>query len=235
MTFYRNLILAALVLAFGVVSLGAYVRLSDAGLGCPDWPGCYGKLTPHHAAGAIDAELAEHPGGPVSHAKAWKEMVHRYFAGTLGLLVLGIAVLGWRRRTTGGGPGLPMLLLGLVVFQAMLGMWTVTQLLKPLVVSAHLLGGMSTLALLLWLWLRERGRPSGAYPARRRFGNRLPPISLSPRVVFPHTSGGGRSALGRLPHGVFWEYNIPQPYNVADYLVFVTRLKFQKENRPRPA
>ena len=76
---------------------------------------------------------------------------------------------------------------------------------------------------------------SGAYPARRRFGNRLPPISLSPRVVFPHTSGGGRSALGRLPHGVFWEYNIPQPYHVADHLVFDTRLKFQKENRPRPA
>jgi cytochrome c oxidase assembly protein subunit 15 len=166
MTFYRNLILAALVLAFGVVSLGAYVRLSDAGLGCPDWPGCYGKLTPHHAAGDIDAALAEHPGGPVSHAKAWKEMVHRYFAGTLGLLVLGIAVLSWRRRAAGGGPGLPMLLLGLVVFQALLGMWTVTQLLKPLVVSAHLLGGMSTLALLLWLWLRERSRPSGAYPAR---------------------------------------------------------------------
>src|SRR5512139_3004734 len=161
MTFYRNLILAALVLAFGVVCLGAYVRLSDAGLGCPDWPGCYGKLTPHHATADIDAELAEHPGGPVSHAKAWKEMVHRYFAGTLGLLVLGIAVLGRRRRAA----GLPMLLLGLIVFQALLGMWTVTQLLKPLIVSAHLLGGMTTLSLLLWLWLRERGKFDHAYYA----------------------------------------------------------------------
>ncbi|MDP1643902.1 MAG: COX15/CtaA family protein [Thiobacillus sp.] len=167
MTLYRNLILVALILTFGVVSLGAYVRLSDAGLGCPDWPGCYGKLTPHHAADAINAELAERPEGPVSHAKAWKEMVHRYAAGTLGLLVLGIAVLGWRgRRETGGGPGLPVLLLGLIVFQALLGMWTVTQLLKPLVVSAHLLGGMATLSLLLWLWLRERGRASRAYFAR---------------------------------------------------------------------
>jgi cytochrome c oxidase assembly protein subunit 15 len=164
---YRNLILAALVLTLGVVSLGAYVRLSDAGLGCPDWPGCYGALTPHHAADAINAELAERPDGPVSHAKAWKEMVHRYAAGTLGLLVLGIALLGWHgRRERGGGPGLPLLLLGLIVFQALLGMWTVTQLLKPLVVSAHLLGGMATLSLLLWLWLRERGQAGYVYFAR---------------------------------------------------------------------
>lgn len=167
MTLYRNLILVALILTLGVVSLGAYVRLSDAGLGCPDWPGCYGSLTPHHAADAINAELAERPHGSVSHAKAWKEMVHRYAAGTLGLLVLGLAVLGWRgRRETSGGAGLPLLLLGLIVFQALLGMWTVTQLLKPLVVSAHLLGGMATLSLLLWLWLRERGQASHAYFAR---------------------------------------------------------------------
>jgi cytochrome c oxidase assembly protein subunit 15 len=167
MTFYRNLVLAAFILALGVVSLGAYVRLSDAGLGCPDWPGCYGKLTPHHAAEDINAALAEHPAGPVSHAKAWKEMAHRYFAGTLGLLVLGIAVLGWQRRRAGGdGHRLPLLLLGLIVFQALLGMWTVTQLLKPMVVTAHLLGGMATLSLLLWLWLRERRQFSHAYNAR---------------------------------------------------------------------
>lgn len=165
--FYRNLILATLVLALGVVSLGAYVRLSDAGLGCPDWPGCYGKVTPHHAADAINAELAERPDGPVSHAKAWKEMLHRYFAGTLGLLVLGIALLAWRGQgASGAGSRLPTLLLGLVVFQALLGMWTVTQLLKPLVVTAHLLGGMATLSLLLWLWLRERGRIGHVYHAR---------------------------------------------------------------------
>lgn len=167
MTLYRNLILAALILAFGVVSLGAYVRLSDAGLGCPDWPGCYGQMTPHHAADAINAELAVRPDGQVSHAKAWKEMAHRYFAGTLGLLVLAIAMLGWRgRRETGVGHGLPLLLLGLIVFQALLGMWTVTQLLKPLIVSAHLLGGMATISLLLWLWLREYGQFSIAYYAR---------------------------------------------------------------------
>lgn len=167
MKLYRNLILAALILTFGVVSLGAYVRLSDAGLGCPDWPGCYGKITPLHAAEHINAELAERPEGPVSHAKAWKEMVHRYFAGTLGVLVLAIAALAWRwRREAAGGPGLPTILLGLIVYQALLGMWTVTLLLKPLVVTGHLLGGMATLSLLLWLWLRERGQASHAYFAR---------------------------------------------------------------------
>ncbi len=167
MTSYRTLILVALILTLGVVSLGAYVRLSDAGLGCPDWPGCYGKITPLHAAEHIDAELVERPDGPVSHAKAWKEMVHRYFAGALGLMVLAIGVMGWRRRNDGaGGVGLPLLLLALIIFQALLGMWTVTKLLKPLVVTAHLLGGMATLALLVWLWLREKGRSTQAYYAR---------------------------------------------------------------------
>jgi cytochrome c oxidase assembly protein subunit 15 len=156
MNLYRKLILAALLLTLGVVVLGAYVRLSDAGLGCPDWPGCYGKITPHHASDHISQALAENPEGPVSHAKAWKEMVHRYFAGTLGLLVLGIAVLSWkRRRETIGSPVLPFVLLGLIIFQALLGMWTVTELLKPFIVTGHLVGGMSTLALLTWLWQRE--------------------------------------------------------------------------------
>lgn len=174
MTMYRNIILVALILTFGVVSLGAYVRLSDAGLGCPDWPGCYGSVTPHLAAESINAELAARPDGPVSHAKAWKEMIHRYFAGSLGLLILAIVMLGWRnRRETSAGLGLPLLLLGLIVFQALLGMWTVTKLLKPLIVSAHLLGGMATLSLLLWLWLKERNHNAHAYYARvdhLRFG-----------------------------------------------------------------
>ena len=167
MSSYRTLILLTLILALGVVSLGAYVRLSDAGLGCPDWPGCYGHLTPHHAAEKIDAALSQAPHGPVSHAKAWKEMAHRYLAGTLGLLVLAIAVAGWRlRREAYGSPMLPMLLLALIVFQALLGMWTVTRLLKPLIVTAHLLGGMATVSLLLWLWLRERGQSAHAYFAQ---------------------------------------------------------------------
>lgn len=158
MKLYRKSILAALLLTLAVVALGAYVRLSDAGLGCPDWPGCYGKITPLHASEHINQALAENPDGPVSHAKAWKEMVHRYFAGGLGLLILGIAVLSVRHRhETRGTPLLPIALLGLVIFQALLGMWTVTELLKPFIVTGHLIGGMATLALLTWLWQRENG------------------------------------------------------------------------------
>lgn len=161
---YKKLILAALLLTFFVVPLGAYVRLSNAGLGCPDWPGCYGQITPHHAADAIDAALQANPEGVVSHAKAWKEMGHRYFAGALGLLVLAICVVAWRQHgNTQGGPGLLLTLLGVIVFQALLGMWTVTQLLKPVIVSAHLLGGMTTLALLVWLWRRESAQARQAY------------------------------------------------------------------------
>lgn len=158
MTLYRKLIVAALFLALGVVALGAYVRLSGAGLGCPDWPGCYGKITPHLASSHIEQALAQNPDGPVSHVKAWKEMVHRYFAGTLGLLVLGIAALSIKyRQETRGTPLLPIVLLGIIVFQALLGMWTVTELLKPFIVTGHLIGGMTTLALLAWLWQRESG------------------------------------------------------------------------------
>lgn len=164
MNAYKKLILIALLLTFFVVPLGAYVRLSSAGLGCPDWPGCYGQITPHHAADAINAALQTNPDGDVSHAKAWKEMAHRYFAGSLGLLILAIVIVAWRQRGhTQGGMGLPLALLGVIVFQSLLGMWTVTQLLKPLIVTAHLLGGMMTLALLVWLWRRETARPHPAY------------------------------------------------------------------------
>jgi len=162
MTLPRPLLLFTTGLAFAVVVLGAYVRLSDAGLGCPDWPGCYGRLSPWHAGEQIAAAHAADPLGPVSHGKAWKEMLHRYLAGTLGALILGIAILAWRRLPPARRV-LPGALLALVVFQALLGMWTVTQQLKPMVVAAHLLGGMATLGMLAWLWLRER-------PASRHTG-----------------------------------------------------------------
>lgn len=160
MSLPRPLLWMTTCLAFTVIVLGAYVRLSDAGLGCPDWPGCYGRATPWHAAEQIGAALASDPQGPVSHAKAWKEMLHRYLAGTLGLAILAIAVLAWRRPPP-EGRRLPGALLLLVVFQALLGMWTVTLQLRPAVVAAHLLGGMATLALLVWLAART-GRPAGS-------------------------------------------------------------------------
>jgi len=170
MRFYRPLLLLAALLAFGVITLGAYVRLSDAGLGCPDWPGCYGHLLGVPAAADEHAAaLAAFPERPVETHKAWKEMVHRYFAGSLGLLILLIAGLAWRhRRRLRQSPALPTVLVGVVGIQALLGMWTVTLLLKPVIVTAHLLGGMSTLALLLWLLLRQRRRPLNPVPASLR-------------------------------------------------------------------
>ncbi len=155
MTFLR-LAWVALALTFVVVVLGAYVRLSDAGLGCPDWPGCYGHLDVPDKAEQIAAANVVYPHRPVEPGKAWKEMIHRYFAGTLGLLILTLVVLAWRRRREPDQPVvLPLALLGLIVFQALLGMWTVTWQLKPVVVMAHLLGGLATLSLLAWLVLRQ--------------------------------------------------------------------------------
>ncbi len=159
---YRRLIAAALLLTFGLVMLGAYVRLTDAGLGCPDWPGCYGKLTPLHAKDAIAQAVAEQGGehGPVSMGKAWREMIHRYFAQALGLMIIAIAVIAWRRRTAlRQSPALPITLVGVVILQGIFGMWTVTLLLKPAIVTGHLIGGLLTLSMLLWLWLRQRPPP----------------------------------------------------------------------------
>lgn len=153
---HKKLILVTALLAFGVIVLGAYVRLSDAGLGCPDWPGCYGKLSPAHAAEHIAKAEAAQPGGSVSAPKAWKEMVHRYFASTLGLFILIIGIMAWVKRDQRmQGVGLPTFLIVLVILQGLLGMWTVTLLLKPVIVTLHLLGGVTTLALLVWLGLRQ--------------------------------------------------------------------------------
>jgi cytochrome c oxidase assembly protein subunit 15 len=143
------------LLALAVVMLGAYVRLSDAGLGCPDWPGCYGRLVAPSTAQAIAEANASFPHREVETHKAWKEMIHRYLAGTLGLSILLLTTLAWRNRTRAGIPVvLPTLSLALVVFQALLGMWTVTHLVNPTIVTAHLLGGLATLALLWWTALR---------------------------------------------------------------------------------
>lgn len=146
------------LLALCVVMMGAYVRLSDAGLGCPDWPGCYGQLIAPSAEHEINGELAQQR--PLESGKAWKEMIHRYLAGTLGLAILLLAVLAWRNRQDPDQPlALPTALVMLVVFQAALGMWTVTLLVKPAIVTAHLLGGFATLSLLVLLVLRLRRGP----------------------------------------------------------------------------
>jgi len=154
---FSRAVLVTTVLALCVVVLGAFVRLSDAGLGCPDWPGCYGKLTVPAVEKALKQSQQAYPERTFEAGKAWKEMLHRYLAGTLGLLILFIAILAYRRRANPAQPvALPVFLVVLVIFQALLGMWTVTLLLKPVIVMAHLLGGLATLTLLWWLYLRSQ-------------------------------------------------------------------------------
>ncbi|NLG76655.1 MAG: heme A synthase [Xanthomonadaceae bacterium] len=156
-TLFRRVAFAAACLAFIVIVLGAWVRLSAAGLGCPDWPGCYGHLTAQAAARNVDAISVAFPERPFEYAKAHKEMVHRYFASGLGLLILMIAGIAIGNRKDPEQPvALPVALVGLVIFQGLLGMWTVTLLLKPLIVVLHLLRGLATLALLTWLAYRPR-------------------------------------------------------------------------------
>lgn len=184
----------AVMLTLVVVVLGAYVRLSDAGLGCPDWPGCYGPL--FMADADTHAEIAAGSGyeRPYEHDKAWKEMAHRYLAGLLGFLILVLAVIGWRHREQPGQPWrVPALLVALVLFQAVLGMWTVTLLLKPAVVTLHLLGGMTVLALLWWVVLRTP-TTAGELPfVPRAAGDRrlLPWAVLALAVVFVQIALGG--------------------------------------------
>lgn len=171
-SFFRKLAWATTALALVVIVVGAWVRLTDAGLGCPDWPGCYGKITWPKASEAIErANLEWGHVREVEGGKAFREMFHRYLAGILGLMILALAVIAWRRRGEPGQPfALPNLLLALVIFQAALGMWTVTMLLKPAIVTAHLIGGMTTLALLLWLALRITPRQQiPTLPARAQF------------------------------------------------------------------
>ncbi len=155
----------AAFVALCVIMLGAYVRLSDAGLGCPDWPGCYGQLTAPSDAESIAAANAAHPQRPVESAKAWKEMIHRYLASSLGLLIIAIAVIAWSQRKAQRSPvALSSFLVALVAFQGLLGMWTVTHLVNPSIVTSHLAGGLATLALLWWLTLRQ-GRLFDARPS----------------------------------------------------------------------
>src|SRR5271154_4881362 len=151
---FRRLALAGALLAAAVVVLGAWVRLTDAGLGCPDWPGCYGHIYPQTHN---------------EFAKAWHEMIHRYFAGTLVLIITGLLVFAvWNRRQRGQPLTAVALLFIIVCLQGALGALTVTLLLKPLIVTAHLLGGLTTLAILWWLSLTPESRDLSAREAAMR-------------------------------------------------------------------
>jgi len=162
----RRFALLGAVIALGVVVLGGYTRLSNSGLGCPDWPGCFGHIAP--------TGNAEHYASDADVRKAWVEMVHRYFASSIGIICILIAAFSIRaRREPGVSVTYALVLLALVVFQGILGMLTVTWLLKPLIVTGHLVGGLTTFAMLWWLWLSKRAenKPVNGYTVLA--GNRL--------------------------------------------------------------
>ncbi len=177
----------ALILALCVVMLGAYTRLTDAGLGCPDWPGCYGHMVlPTLKNKLIDAQQ-RYPQIPIESGKAWTEMAHRYAAGTLALLILliGICVLRFRRRGVILPFVLPAVLILLVVFQALLGMWTVTLKLLPVVVMSHLLGGILIFASLCYFRAQLSSAKAINLPHWRGW------ISLGMVIVFCQIALGG--------------------------------------------
>jgi cytochrome c oxidase assembly protein subunit 15 len=152
---FRRLSGIATLLALCVIVIGAWVRLNDAGLGCPDWPGCYGHVFAGDAAQNLEVVQGLYPERKFDYGKALKEMLHRYVASSLGLLIVILAVLAYRNRHDPHQPvKVPLLLVPLVVLQGLLGMWTVTLLLKPLVVVLHLLGGLTTMSLLYWQSMR---------------------------------------------------------------------------------
>ncbi|SNS19941.1 cytochrome c oxidase assembly protein subunit 15 [Noviherbaspirillum humi] len=156
---YRKLAWVTVFLTFDLVMFGAFTRLTDSGLGCPDWPGCYGHANPLQAHEHISAAEAAMPTGPVTVAKAWIEMIHRYFAMAVGVLIIAMVVIAWRnwrrnRRTPtaegSGGLAMPLLLFFFVCLQGAFGAWTVTLKLQPVIVTLHLLLGLTLLGLLAW-------------------------------------------------------------------------------------
>lgn len=152
---YRKLAWVTVFLTFDLILFGAFTRLTDSGLGCPDWPGCYGHANPYQAHAQISAAEAALPTGPVTVMKAWIEMIHRYFAMGVGVLIVAMMVIAWRmwlrsgRQDTRFSPWLPTLLFSFVCVQGAFGAWTVTLKLQPVIVTMHLLLGMGLLALLV--------------------------------------------------------------------------------------
>ena len=172
---WPRLVAITAFLTLDLIAFGAFVRLTDSGLGCPDWPGCYGQLLPTQASAQINQAMAEQGAhGPVNHVKAWIEMLHRYVASFIGVLILVMVVralfgkfrdgkASWLRAANefgaaNVGVAWPMLLLIVVSVQGLFGKWTVTLKLMPIVVTTHLMGGMLLFALLIWFWMRERAR-----------------------------------------------------------------------------
>jgi heme a synthase len=171
---WHALTVLTLFLTFDLVLFGAFTRLTDSGLGCPDWPGCYGSVSPLGAHEFIATAQAAMPTGPVTHGKAWVEMVHRYLATGVGGLILLLAVSAWWQRWRAGpssavGPWLPTLTLVWVCVQGAFGALTVTMKLFPAIVSLHLLGAYVLLALLMVQVVRGYSPSPAALPAIPRW------------------------------------------------------------------
>jgi cytochrome c oxidase assembly protein subunit 15 len=168
----KALTLITLFLTFDLVLFGAFTRLTDSGLGCPDWPGCYGSATPIGAKAEIKAAETAMPTGPVTKSKAWIEMVHRYLATGVGVLILTLAAMTWwlRRQSREVSPWLPTLTLVWVCMQGAFGALTVTMKLFPAIVTLHLMGGIGLLALLMAQAVRYDGAGLRPLPAFLRRG-----------------------------------------------------------------
>jgi cytochrome c oxidase assembly protein subunit 15 len=160
------LTLLTLFLTFDLVLFGAFTRLTDSGLGCPDWPGCYGNASPTGALAQIRVEEARMPTGPVTHGKAWVEMIHRYLATGVGVLIVTLAAATWLQRKRGlpVNPWLPAFTLAWVCLQGAFGALTVTMKLFPAIVTMHLLGGLVLLALLCVQAVAYRQAERGSGP-----------------------------------------------------------------------
>lgn len=158
---FRKLLWVTTFLTLDLVMFGGFTRLTDSGLGCPDWPGCYGTASPFSAHHAIHLAATAMPTGPVTMTKAWIEMIHRYVAMALGVLIIAQGVIVYvRRKVLGISLAWPLGLLGLIVVQGVFGAWTVTQKLEPLIVTTHLLLALTLLAGLGWFAASQTPQPA---------------------------------------------------------------------------
>lgn len=158
---YKKLLAITVFLTFDLIVFGGFTRLTDSGLGCPDWPGCYSTVNPLLAHDDIKAAEAILPDGPVTLAKAWIEMIHRYWATTVGMLIVcQMAMAWWQRKQRQHSAWLPTFLFVFVCLQGAFGAWTVTLKLQPIIVTTHLLLGLGLLALLVWSLEREQATVS---------------------------------------------------------------------------
>ena len=213
---FRKLCQVTLFMTFDLIVFGGFTRLTDSGLGCPDWPGCYGQANPLQAHADIGAAQLAMPTGPVTLTKAWIEMMHRYLAMSVGVLIIAIVVIAWvrwcqsARRERHFNPTLPMWLLGLVCVQGAFGAFTVTMKLQPIIVTGHLLLALSLLALLAWQSARlgDNAAPLAPNAARLRTHALLAALLLALQIALGGWVSTNYATLActdfPLCHGVWW-------------------------------